>query len=262
MYAAPESAGTVGVPDRDAISAELVNPFTVRLATNRIQFESAFRLIQSSYVTAGLAKPNAHGLRLTKYHLQDSTQVFVAELRGIMISTISLICDGPVGLPMDDTYGPELDKRRAAGLRLAEVSCLADRRKHMVRRIPVLMELFRWMVQFARVQQVDELMIAVHPKHKKFYERVLACEVIGDVRQYPSVLNNPAVPFCLNFAKIDRERPENYDRFFAVPLSLDELTPHRMAAADRAYFASLLQAQQRHEASDADSFQAEAGTVV
>src|SRR5690606_20081192 len=94
-------------------------------------------------------------------------------------STVSLIEDGAFGLPLERTYPAEVEQRRAAGLRLGEVSCLADRRQDFRRFLPVFVALNRWMIQFAQAQQIDQVLVAVHPKHARFYTQYFGFEVVG-----------------------------------------------------------------------------------
>lgn len=233
---AEATSGTRHVP---LVTNHVTDPI-VKIASSRDELEQAFRLIHQAYVKAELAEPNAHGMRITKYQLQTSSTIFVAALRGEVISTISLVPDGELGLPIDSAFAEELARLRGSGRRLAEVSCLADRRQQIARRLVVLRELFRWMVQTARVQAIDQLVLAVHPKHTKFYLKYLACELVAGVREFKTVLNQPAVALSLDFQRIDRERPANYDLFFGEPIPSAALERQPMSMDDRAYFAAML----------------------
>jgi hypothetical protein len=215
-----------------AIPPEII----LKIAETRADWEAAFQLVQLSYERSGLAEPNPFGMRVTPYHLLPTTEVFVAQLRDEVICTVSLVRDGDCGLPMQSIYGAEVQARRSAGLQLAEVSCLADRRKDPERFFPLFIALSRLMVQCARCRGVDQLLVTVHPRHARFYRRYMAFEVFGDEKAYPVVCNNPAVAMCLDFARIDRDPPACYGQFFGEPLphSLTEYRP--MPDADRDHF--------------------------
>lgn len=207
-----------------------------RIAASRAERAAAFRLVYHSYLRAGLGEPNPYEMRITPYHLLPSTQVFIAVLQGEVISTVSLIADGKLGLPIESVYAREVALRREQGLFVGEASCLADRRARFQRLFPVFLKLCRLMVQCARRQGLDHLLVAVHPKHARFYRRFMDFEQIGQAAAYPSVRNHPAVALCLDFARIDRERPENYDTFFGEPLPEQQLRPRPISAADCEYF--------------------------
>jgi hypothetical protein len=209
---------------------------TYQIAATREERAAAFRLVYKSYLRAGLNEPNRHEMRVTPYHLLPTTEVFIAVLRGEVISTVSLVVDGELGLPLESVYGQAVALRRQRRLLLGEVSCLADRRAQFRRFFPVFLRLCRLMVQYARRQGLDELLVAVHPKHARFYQRFMSFELIGEETFYPAVRNHPAVALSLDFARIDRERPENYDTFFGQPLPEEQLQPRPITKAQCDYF--------------------------
>jgi hypothetical protein len=211
-----------------------------QIAATRTQREAAFRLVYHSYLEAGLGVPNAYQMRVTPYHLLPTTETFVATLRNDAIFTVSLVIDGELGLPMETVYPGEVENRRQQGLRVGEVSCLADRRANFRGSFPVFLRLCRLMVQYARRQGLDQLLVAVHPRHVRFYRRFLDFRVAGEVRDYPTVRNHPAVALCLDFERIDRELPENYDTFFGQPLPPWELEPRPISDSDREYFRAMV----------------------
>ena len=206
------------------------------IAATREQRASAFRLVYKSYLEAGLGEPNVYRMRVTPYHLLPTTEVFVATLDGAAAFTVSLVIDGQLGLPMESVYADEVAVRRERGLLLGEVSCLADRRSQFRGFFPVFLRLSRLMVQHARRRGVEELLVAVHPKHARFYRRYMDFRVIGEQTAYPTVRNHPAVALSLNFDRVDRERPQAYETFFGLPIPEEQLEPQPMPRADRDYF--------------------------
>lgn len=211
-----------------------------RIAATREERAAAFGLVYKSYLRASLGKPNRHEMRVTPYHLLPTTEVFIALLRGEAIFTVTLVTDGELGLPMESVYAETVAQRREQGLLVGEVSCLADRRSQFRGSFPVFLKLSRLMVQYARKRGLDELLVAVHPKHARFYQRFMDFELIGEELAYPAVRNHPAVALCLDFARIDRERPENYDTFFGQPLPDEQLQPRPMPKQQRDYFRPMI----------------------
>lgn len=207
-----------------------------KVAESRLERAAAFRLVYQAYTRSRLIDPNPFQMRVTPYHLLTTTQTFIALLGGEVISTVSLMIDGQLGLPLEAIYGPEVNRLRGLGGRLGEVSALADRRKRLSRTMPVFVKLMRLMVQFARRQGVEQLLVAVHPRHARFYQQVLHFEALGEQKSYPLVRNNPAVALCLDFARLDRRRPANYETFFGTPLGADVLACSPITDAECAYF--------------------------
>lgn len=214
-------------------------PLSYRVAATRADRAAAYRLVYQAYTRVGLCPTNAYGMRVTPYQLLPTSDTFIAELDGQVISTLSLVVDSKLGLPMEVIYPDEVARLRDAGQNVAEVSCLADRRRDPGRYFPVFLELCRLMVQSARYRGIDQLLVAVHPRHARFYRRYMAFETLGDVREYPSVCNKLAEALCLDFRLIDLDPPENYELFFGEPLPEEMIRPRPMTATDREYFAPI-----------------------
>ena len=221
-----------------AMAATICPDVQMKVAATRDERRGAFELVYQSYLRAGLCAENRCGMRFTPYQLLDTTDIIIAKLRGDVISTVSLVRDGELGLPMEEIYPDEVARRRDAGLRLAEVSCLADRRQSASRFFQLFCELSRVMAQLANQVGVDELLVSVHPRHAPLYRRYMAFEQIGDRREYPTVCGNPAVALSLNFAHAQEHRPSSWEKFFGEPLPADVLVSCPISDEDREHFLS------------------------
>ena len=211
----------------------------VKVASNRAEFDGAFRLVYRSYLRAGLCSPSANQIRITPYHLLPSTDVLVGMLRGEVISTLSLVRDGELGLPMESVYREEVARRRADGLRLAEVSCLADRRKEPARFFGLFCDLSRVMVQMAAAEGIDQLLIAVHPRHARMYARAMAFQQVGETRDYPLVNGNAAVALMLDLEWCRTQQPQIWERFVGSALPEPVTRRRPMSAPEFKYFSSI-----------------------
>lgn len=215
-------------------------PLTCKIASERHEREQAFRLIHEAYTRAGLIEPNPFRMRATPYHFLKSTELFVATNGDAIACTVSLVGDGALGIPMDSIYNDEVDNLRAANKRFMEVSCLADRRAEFDRTLALFIDLTRLMAQYARFHSVDMLLIAVHPRHARFYKRFLGFEQFGEERAYPTVRNRPAVACKLDFAHIDHHRPTCYEQYFGNPIAIEQLASHPMTEDDSLYFSPVI----------------------
>jgi N-acyl amino acid synthase FeeM len=211
-----------------------------KLADCRAEREAAFRLIYERYFDAGLIEPNQRRIRITPFHLLETTHVVLATLRGSMVSTVSLIRDGKLGLQMEAIYGPEVNRLRHQGHRLAEVSCLATRAMELPpsEMFDIFVNVVAFTIQLARYQRVQQLLIAVHPDHEPFYRRLLGFRKIGPEKSYPAVRDNLAVACCHDFAQLDRKRYPLYDLVYDV--SYTGLDTQRMSHAERNYFRAIV----------------------
>jgi hypothetical protein len=223
------------------VRANVCSDIQLKVASTREERQATFELIYRSYLRAGLCVENGSTMRVTPYQLLPSTDIIIAELRGQVISTVSLVRDGELGLPMEEIYPEEVAARRRAGVRLAEVSCLADRRQGTARFFGLFCELARVMAQLADKTGVDELLVVVHPRHAPLYRRYMAFEQIGGKREYSAVEGNPAVALSLNFAMAHAEKPKSWQEFFGQRLPEEVLQPCPITPADRDHFLAVLQ---------------------
>jgi hypothetical protein len=212
-------------------------PIRIKIASTRAEREGAFRLVYQRYLAAGLCPPNPHEIRVTPYHLLPATTLFVAVYQGEVIFTLSLVGDGELGVPMESGFPDEVRKLRAAGVRFGELSCLADRRQELIRFLPLLVQATRLLYQYALAQDPDyNLLIAVHPKHGRFYERYFGFRPLAAERPYESVLNKPAAAYSLEPGWLAADRHEEY---FHKRLPAQVLAPRPWPEEDLAYFGPL-----------------------
>lgn len=214
---------------------------TCRIATTMQDRLAAFGLVYDKYLSKGMLHPNRYQLRVTEYHLLDTTTVFVAVRKEQVIATVTLIGDGALGLPLDAVHPDITGDARRKGLCVGEVSCLAFQKQDFKHVLPVFIDLTRVMAQYARKNRMDQFLIACIPQHARFYCRYLGFEQIGTVRPYPTVCNTLGVACCLDFARIDRERPDCYDRYFADRLPEAALRSVPMSAFERDAFAQVVE---------------------
>lgn len=218
----PEMSEQVRIAQRSDV-APADDGIVLKLASEPWELEAAFRLTYDSYLRAGLTGENPARLRVTAYQLQETSEVFIALKDGIVISTLSLIDDGPLGLPIDKVFGPEVNEFRRSGIHVAEVSCLADRRESVDRSMPMLLKLMRLMCQHSVIRGVDRFLIAVHPRHARYYKRLMGFHQAGEERQYASVLDRPAVALYKDLDYPHAPNTPIYEQFFVDPCPRDQL---------------------------------------
>lgn len=182
----------------------------VKIAEERDEYEQAFKLIHEVYRDMGyLSEVKEHGMLFGIHSLLPETVVFVAKSYLTVISTLSLILDtGPFGLPMDVIYKEEVDALRRQGRKISELSALATSKRQRWHNL--FMCLNQIMYQYARYARVDDLCIAVNPKHVPFYRDILLFEELGPERHYPRV-DAPAVALRMDMRKIAETAKEAYD---------------------------------------------------
>lgn len=202
-----------------------------RIATERDEVLRALQLVHDEYVRSGLSLPTDSGLRVTRYHLLNTTEVLVGVVEGDVVCTLSLVRDSRFGLPMESIYRREVNARRRLGKSVAEVSCLADRRVDSERNMTVMFRVMALVAQAATARGVDELLIAIHPHHAKFYQRFLGFDEIGGLKYYSTVCGNPAVAMSLDLNRLHLSNPKAHQRLYGKPFAPSELSKRVMSLA-------------------------------
>lgn len=223
-----------------AIDSRPEDELEYQIAGTPAQRLAAFRLVYERYSESGLIEPNDVQARVTPYHLQPMTNVFVALRKRRIICTVTLIGDGDLGLPMESEYPGLVNDRRQNGLFVGEVSCLAFEPMPTNQFLLVFTQLTRLMAQHARHYGMDQFLIAVHPQHARFYQRFMGFEQVGPLRTYSLVRGAPAVACCLDFAAIDRHRPKCYEAIFGTPIDAAELISQPMSDPEVEFFEPLI----------------------
>jgi hypothetical protein len=95
------------------------------------------------------------------------------------------------------------------------------------------------LIQSARENCVQRLLIACHPRHARFYQSFLGFEQMGEERIYEKVCNKPAVACEHDFATLDTAHYKLFDRIYAPMFRRWELYHQPMLIEDRNYFAEM-----------------------
>ena len=138
---------------------------------------------------------------------QSAPTIFGAFIADRLFGTISVVEDGPAGLPMDSIYKAELEPLRRAK-RIAEVVQFAVDKERYARaggRAPLLpaISLFGAVLSYALWRKLDYLCISVNPKHARFY-RLLGFHQIGAEKTYGAV-SAPAIAYALSIPQWEKQ---------------------------------------------------------
>ncbi|MDM4018344.1 N-acyl amino acid synthase FeeM domain-containing protein [Roseiconus lacunae] len=211
----------------------------LHIARTREDLESAFKLVYESYTEAGLQEPNQFEMRILPQQFLDNSDVVVAKSGGETIATATLLADSELGLPAESMYRDEINKLRDGGYRVAEVGCLADRRRSTTRFIKMFRQLSRIIAQAADARGFNGLLAATHPRHARFYIKQLGFRQVGALRECPYVRGNPAVALLLDFDAI--RSTDVGEHLFGSPYLPVELAPYHWNEQTRAHFSQVLE---------------------
>jgi hypothetical protein len=210
----------------------------VKIASEREEWEEAFELVAGNYRARGYEAASAKRFRFTPYHALSETTTFVAKHQGRVVTTFSLVADNTLlGLPMESIYGPEIQKARQetvlgfpgkgpefeTGRRMAEVTSLADAGLSVREFLQVFTALIRLMKQYHVSRGGNTFVIAVNPRHRSFYCKVLGYQTLGPCKAYAAVSDAPAEAYLLDRVVMQKHAPKMYDDIFGKPLPASAL---------------------------------------
>lgn len=178
-----------------------VNPFkpkveieaiTYRFAEDKKELGQAFSLVYDSYQKKGFVpRDKAHGMLFSIYSLLPGTlHAMTRTSQGVISNLTAIPCSQQFGLPMDTIYKPELDRLRARGRKIVELSALATSRAY--RRKNVFQYQIQALYWHCFYRGVDDICVTINPRHKEYYMRLFPFQELGPVRDYPQV-KAPAV---------------------------------------------------------------------
>lgn len=209
----------------------------VRIASRREEFEAAYRLVYRSYLLHGYVCPSAAEI---VYHpafgLEVSRTLIFQQSAGEIAGTLSVVGDNSWGLQLEAIFPREVASLRAAGKRLAEVTCLAVDRK--LTRLPDgFFQLTRFLFQYACWRDYDELLLAIHPRHFSFYQRFFHIHRFAQCRPHPACNDHPAVGCRINVNEVTRAvDPLVLDWYTADKIPSAAFAKAKMPADDNAHF--------------------------
>jgi hypothetical protein len=234
----------VNRPMNAVLNSNTSEQLIMKVVDRHTERDQAFQLVHKVYCQAGLTEANYVGRRVMRQHLLDTTDVLIAKLNSQVHFTVSLVGDGDYGLPMESLFSEEVEAMRLQGIRMAEVSCLASTidpdNKRL--RFDTLVKMISLLIQTARTRGIDRLMLAVHPKHAKVYERLFGCVRCSDVKEYAAVRGNPAVLCIHDFADLDKKRYPLYEQIYGPVYDAWQIEGAPMSEAEKTYFESFLPA--------------------
>ncbi len=217
----------------------LVESLALKVANQPSERKQAFQLCHDVYCKSGLTGANPSGFRVMRHHLADTTNVLIATFEDEVVFTVTLVGDGEYGLPMDSLFKDEVDAMRAQGIRTAEISCLASRMDSVDKRVrfDMLVSMVSLLFQTARRRGVQRMLLAVHPRHAKVYERLFGCVPCSEVKSYAAVKGNPAIMCMHDFAAMDEKKYPLYERIYGPRYSPWQLDGAKMHESEKMFYA-------------------------
>ena len=171
-----------------------------KVADTREELEAAYRLVHEVYVNEGYEDLNKPEMRINLRYALPTTATIVGKVGDQVVITLTIIGDSPFGLPMDMIFSRELSDLRRDDRWIAEIGALASHPDFRRRQQAVALYADKAILAYAMsCLEVDDVVIAINPKHVWVYKHLLLFETISnDVRQYRYVNDAPAVAMRLD----------------------------------------------------------------
>jgi hypothetical protein len=191
---------------------EKTDDICFKIAESREELEAAYRLVHDVYVREGYSDPHDSGLRVNLRYALPTTTTFIGTHEGRVVITMTILGDSPLGLPMDMIFSSELYELRCQGRYIAEVGAFASHPDFRGRSQAVAFNTNKIMWTYAtRSLQVDDLVIAVNPKHERIYKHLILFETIStDVKSSHYVKDAPAIAMRLNLRTVVNRWKKHY----------------------------------------------------
>jgi N-acyl amino acid synthase FeeM len=188
----------------DAAEEQLSAGLVYGPACSVADLRQSFSLAYIKYRERGLAEEASGQIFFSKQHLQQRAVTLVGKIDHTVFTTLSVVMDGPMGLPLDAVFADELNQFRRQGAVLGELGLFADRRRSLSQSLAAMHELFRLGHWYVEANNFDFGVIGVHPRHAAFYQRLLGFRLTGEVREHPTVRNAPAVLLIFEQSEMSR----------------------------------------------------------
>ena len=214
------------------------NRLLFRIAADRKELSAAYELVYQCYLRRGLTAPNDGKIVYRQAFGYPTSRTFVGLSEdGDVLGTLTLVGDNPHGFQLEETFGEAISRLRNARRRLAEITCLAIKPPCQITAMAVFFGLTRLMIHYAMSQRFDDLLIAVHPRHQRFYARLFLAYPIGEPRSHQAVKGKPAVCCRIELARLHQQGDRGlWQQYFGQPEPERLLVAGAIQLADHVYF--------------------------
>jgi hypothetical protein len=217
----------------------ILAPYRTGIACRRHDLVQAYELVYRRYVQRGFVPPEPGGLIYHPSFGLRSSRTITATHQGRTVGTVTILGDNFLGLHIESTYPAEVDRLRRQNRALAEVTCLAIEPRPDEPKNGAFFALTRFMYQYAQWRRFDDLLLAIHPRHVRFYERWFRVYRFGPCRPYNLVQGQPAIACRIDLHSVDDVVPQDVYQWYTHPaIASREFHRGPIASSDHAYLTS------------------------
>lgn len=171
--------------------------FKIRLASSNQRRKAANLLIQNKF--------SRRGYSTSDLNIKENSNriTLLIDLNDIIVGTITLGLDTPLGLEVDNTFKAEVDHLRANGRKLAEITNFAMEGSPNNTRLMASIAHLTY-IYARRIHSCTDFVIEVNLRHSRYYEKMLGFKRCGP-EKLSSWANAPTVLLCLDLDYMDKQ---------------------------------------------------------
>ena len=209
----------------------------VRIAASRRDLVGAFELVYSAYLAKGYVRPHPERMVYQPVFGLPSSRTMVAAVPGNSIAgTLSIVGDNRFGFQLETTYRDEVQLLRNEGRKLAEITCLTIESAGGFLTMEIFVALTRFTIHYALWRGYDDLLMAVHPRHYRFYWRILRATPLGPARAHEVVQRAPSLCCRIDLGNLKRNMtPELSRRYYSCVYPERQFLRPPISPADHQY---------------------------
>ncbi len=152
--------------------AELPEGTEIKIAEGNEAIEAA-ELVYSRYLEQGFTSQNDTHKRITPYHSLGMTRTVVIKSEGVVVSTATIVFGKETSLPCLKRSGRGFEPKSNS----AEIISLATAPGYGLLKNNLTLHLFRYFYHYIKsFESIEDVYIAVNPKHSFYYKTVLGFE--------------------------------------------------------------------------------------
>ncbi len=222
-------------------------PYLTEIVTRRRELAAAYQLVYRRYVARGFVAASPGGIVYHDTFGLPRSRTIRTAYENLTVGTVTIVGDNFSGLQLESTYPHEVAQLRRENRSLAEVTCLAIEPSGDEPHNGAFFALTRFMYQYARWRKFDDLLLAVHPRHVRFYERWFRVYRLGPCRPYHLVQGQPAIACRIDLHSVSETVPSDVCQWYNDPkIAPFEFQRPGISAVDHAYFSARAATHARH----------------
>jgi len=179
---------------KEETSSPFSSSFIIRPLCSEEDYQKVGELTYEAYLEQGYCRPHK-SRRLIHYpHLEKITETTIlGAFKGdLLVGSISLTLDGPLGIHADTDFKEECDQIRQEGKNMASCWRVVTR-KFFRHETILLLKMFQEVVRLGNQNEVQTGLFTLNPRHEKCYQKIFDMKTVARKQNTRGLKNAPAL---------------------------------------------------------------------